>query len=387
MSSIHQITERLQDYFNDDKYEDAIIFLEQLKSEESSPDTLNLINHHLGRIYFFREEYDSAKLFFYEAIRHMPLDFYSKIFLSKILELENKIFAAMKVLGLAFNEVETQQQVLYTIKSKLKYVIDDDDKEIDTILKNNIILTSEIKVSSYPKISIIILCYNKVDFTEKCLRALFKNTHYKNYEVIVVDNASVDETPGLLESYGDRIKFIHSNKNLGFVGGNNYAAEYASGYFLVFLNNDTEVLPNWLENLHSIFKYYPDAGAAGSMLIYPNGKLQEAGGAIFNNATGWNYGKNANPIDSKYSFVREVDYCSGAALMVRKDLFTRLGGFDVRYTPAYYEDTDLCFGIRKLGYKVYYSPFSKVIHYEGATSGTDLTSGFKKYQGIKTSVP
>lgn len=380
MFSIHQITERLQDYFNDDKYEDAIIFLEQLKNEESSAESLNLINNQLGRIYFFRKEYDLAKAFFYEAIRQMPLDFYSKIFLSKILELENKIFAAMKVLGRAFNEDERQQQVLYTIKNKIENVTNDEDEEIDKLLKNKMELASEIERASDPKISIIILCYNKVEFTEKCLRSLFKNTHYKNYEVIVVDNASVDETPGLLESYGDRIKFIHSNKNLGFVGGNNFAVEYTSGDFFVFLNNDTEVLPNWLENLYSIFKYYPDAGAAGSMLIYPNGKLQEAGGAIFSNATGWNYGKNGNPIDSKYSYVREVDYCSGAALMVRSDLFIRLGGFDVRYAPAYYEDTDLCFGIRKLGYKVYYSPFSKVVHYEGATSGTDVTTGFKKFQ-------
>ncbi|MBA4407000.1 hypothetical protein C0389_06980, partial [bacterium] len=384
MFSIQQINERLQDYFNNEKYNEAILFLEQIKDQESSAEVLNVVNHHLGRIYFFHEEYESAQIFFFEALRHTPRDFYSMIFVAKILEINNKIFSSMKVLGRAFNEDESQQQVLYSIKSKVENVLDDDDDEIDKILKNEIRNSNKSEELTDPKISIIILCYNKVSFTEKCLRSMFKNTHYKNYEVIVVDNASVDETPGLLESYGDRLKFIHSNKNLGFVGGNNYAAEYASGDFIVFLNNDTEVLPNWLENLYSVFKYYPDAGAVGAMLIYPNGKLQEAGGAIFNNASGWNYGKNGNPIDSKYSFVREVDYCSGAALMVRRELFSQLGGFDARFAPAYYEDTDLCFSIRKLGYKVYYSPFSKVIHFEGATSGTDVTTGFKKYQVINS---
>ena len=114
----------------------------------------------------------------------------------------------------------------------------------------------------------------------------------------------------------------------------------------------------------------------------PDGRLQEAGGLIFSDGSGWNFGRLGDPLDPAYMRPAEVDYCSGAALMVRNDLFRRLGGFDRRYAPAYYEDTDLCFGIRSLGYKVMYCPAATVIHFEGVTAGTDLASGFKRYQAI-----
>ena len=238
--------------------------------------------------------------------------------------------------------------------------------------------------NNFPLISIIILCYNKLEYTEKCLRSIFKNTFYEKFEVIVVDNGSIDDTSAYLETWGSKIKFIHSNKNLGFVEGNNFASMNSDGEYLVFLNNDTEVTENWLIQLYNTFIIHPDAGAVGSMLIYPDNKLQEAGGVIFNDGTGWNYGKNGLIHDSRFNFLREVDYCSGAALMVRHDLFNNHGMFDISYSPAYYEDTDLCFGIRKLGYKVYYCPLSKVIHHEGITSGTDLTKGYKKFQHINS---
>ncbi|MBA2340485.1 MAG: glycosyltransferase, partial [Pyrinomonadaceae bacterium] len=123
-------------------------------------------------------------------------------------------------------------------------------------------------------------------------------------------------------------------------------------------------------------------GAVGSMLIYPDGRLQEAGGGVWIDGTAFNYGHRQDPEDRKFNYRREVDYCSASSLLVRKDLFERLGGFDARYAPAYYEDTDLCFGIRSLGFKVMYQPMSRVIHYEGITAGTDINAGFKRYQEI-----
>src|SRR5690606_25428578 len=123
-------------------------------------------------------------------------------------------------------------------------------------------------------------------------------------------------------------------------------------------------------------------GLVGSRLIYPDGRLQEAGGIIFNDGSGWNYGRFEDPDDRRFAFRREVDYCSGAAIMLRREPFERLGGFDQRYAPAYYEDTDLAFAVRAAGLKVIYEPRSRVIHFEGITAGTDTGSGMKRYQLI-----
>src|SRR5438128_1066088 len=157
------------------------------------------------------------------------------------------------------------------------------------------------------------------------------------------------------------------------------------GKYLVFLNNDTLVRDGWLTALVDTFAEDPYAGIVGAKLIYPDGRLQEAGGVIWRDASGWNYGKFDDPAKPEYNYLREVDYCSAAALMIPKSLFQSVGGFDPRYAPAYYEDTDLAFKVRQAGYKVLYQPLSEVIHYEGATGGTDITTGTKKYQYINRS--
>ncbi|WP_425480641.1 glycosyltransferase family 2 protein [Arenimonas daejeonensis] len=149
---------------------------------------------------------------------------------------------------------------------------------------------------------------------------------------------------------------------------------------LVFLNNDTTVQPGWLDALLATFETHPDTGLAGSKLVYPDGRLQEAGGIVFTDGTCWNYGRFEDPDHPRYNFVREVDYCSGAAIALRRDLFLRLGGFDSHYAPAYYEDTDLAMRIREQGLKVRYQPASVVIHHEGISSGTDVRGGVKSHQ-------
>src|SRR5207244_660920 len=167
-----------------------------------------------------------------------------------------------------------------------------------------------------------------------------------------------------------------------FIHACNRCAQQARGTYLVFLNNDTIVTAGWLKALRQTFDSEREAGIVGAKLVFPDGRLQEAGGIIWRDASGWNRGKFQNAEKPEYNFLREVDYCSAACLMIPKSLFESLGGFDSKYAPCYYEDTDLAFKVRAAGHKVLYQPLSKVIHYEGATGGTDLSTGAKKYQAI-----
>jgi GT2 family glycosyltransferase/glycosyltransferase involved in cell wall biosynthesis/Tfp pilus assembly protein PilF len=236
-----------------------------------------------------------------------------------------------------------------------------------------------------PAVSVIIPVLNKLELTRKCLDALRQNTPAELCEVIVWDNGSTDDTRAFFQrqpASDNAVRYFRSEENLGFVGGNNAAAQHARGRFLVFLNNDTEPQPGWLEALLQTIEACPGVGAVGAKLIYPNGKLQEAGGVIFRDASGWNYGRTEDPRDPRFNFTREVDYCSAACLLVRAGLFRQLGGFDPRFAPAYYEDTDLCFALRQAGYKVLYQPRCQIIHHEGATAGQDLNHGFKHHQAI-----
>jgi O-antigen biosynthesis protein len=232
-------------------------------------------------------------------------------------------------------------------------------------------------------VSIIIPVFNNADFTCKCLAAVKKNTAGCNYEIIVIDNASTDETQSFLKSCDlENVTVINNRENVGFTKACNQGAQRARGEFVLFLNNDTEPQPGWLDALLDLMRSDDLIGIAGCKLVYPDGRLQEAGGIVFNDGSGWNYGRLEHPDNPLYCYVREVDYVSGAALLVRHDLLRRLCYLDEQYSPGYYEDTDLCFGARSLGYKVMYCPLSIVVHHEGASSGTDLSRGMKQYQVV-----
>jgi len=229
--------------------------------------------------------------------------------------------------------------------------------------------------------SIVIPVFNKAVLTYKCLEAVIEQTARGGYEVIVVDNASSDRTPELL-AHVEGLRVIENEDNRGFVDACNQGAAAAQGAAVLFLNNDTIVLPDWLDAMVQTLAADPTVGAVGAQLIYPSGRLQEAGGIIWNDGTGWNYGRGEDRHRPEYQHLREVDYVSGACLLVRRALFERLGGFDRRFAPAYYEDTDLCFELRRLGHRVVYQPRARVVHLEGATAGTDPGAGFKRFQEI-----
>lgn len=235
--------------------------------------------------------------------------------------------------------------------------------------------------SETPRASIVIPVHDHFAHTLGCLRSIARHAGACAFEVIVVDDASGDETPQRLAQISG-IRTLRNAQNLGFIGTCNAGAAIARGEFLVFLNNDTAVTPGWLEALLGTFDARADCGIAGAKLVYPDGRLQEAGGIVFADGSGWNYGRFDDPAAPAYNYLREADYCSGAAIAIRRELFARLGGFDARYAPAYYEDTDLAFRVREAGLKVWYQPAATVVHFEGVSSGTDTGSGIKRYQVV-----
>jgi GT2 family glycosyltransferase len=228
-----------------------------------------------------------------------------------------------------------------------------------------------------PDVSIVIPAHNKVEVTYLALCSLLLAHNNASFEVIVVDDATAT-----LDQLVEGITVIHNTTAQRFVRACNTGADAARGTYITLLNNDVEVTTGWLDALVDAFTRFDNVGMAGSKLLYPNGDLQDAGGIIWGSGNPWNYGNRQNPNEPRFSYARQADYLSGAALMMRTDLWRELGGLSAAMEPMYFEDTDLAFKVREAGYTTWFVPSSIVYHYEGLTSGTDVTSGFKKYQEI-----
>tara|TARA_B100000780_G_scaffold274511_1_gene239643 strand:+ start:419 stop:4477 length:4059 start_codon:yes stop_codon:yes gene_type:complete len=241
---------------------------------------------------------------------------------------------------------------------------------------------ASIDLPESPQVSVVIPVYNNFSYTVRSVYSILKTQERTTYEIIIADDLSSDETESFFSQLKG-IKYVRNPKNLGFLKSCNHAASKASGEYVFLLNNDTAVLDGWLDELVATFEQESGVGLVGSKLLYPNGILQEAGGILWADGAA-NFGKLSDPKDPEYSYLRNADYISGAAILVRMDIWNALGGFDIRYAPAYCEDSDMCLAVKNMGFKVLYQPASRVVHFEGISSGTDINSGVKKYQVVNS---
>jgi O-antigen biosynthesis protein len=218
-----------------------------------------------------------------------------------------------------------------------------------------------------PMVSAVLVLHNRAELTLRCIRALLASR--VPLELVVVDNASTDLTSLLLERL-DGAVIVRSETNQGFGAGVNEGARRAQARYLLLVNNDAEVLPGSIEAAVRRLESAPDIAAVGGKLILPDGRLQEAGTIVWNDGSCGGYGRDDSPAAPWYAFARDVDFCSAALLLTRRDTFSSIGGFDRAFDPAYYEDADYCVTLWEQGWRVVYEPETVAIHFEFASSGS-----------------
>ena len=235
-----------------------------------------------------------------------------------------------------------------------------------------------------PEVSIIIPAYNQYKYTMACLFAILKYTKHISYEIVLIDDNSTDETKDI-ENRVKNITIIHNKKNMGFLFNCNKGVQKARGKYILLLNNDIIVTPNWINYLLHVFKTQKNVGAVGGETIFPSGLIQESGRYICNNGLSINEYKNLE-VSKSPTKLRSVHYCSGCLLLLKKGLWSKIGGFDNCYAPAYYEDNDLCMTIReKLKLKIFCEPKCKVIHFHNVSynASSNVLSNINREKFLK----
>ncbi|HEX2273125.1 MAG TPA: glycosyltransferase family 2 protein [Acidimicrobiales bacterium] len=226
---------------------------------------------------------------------------------------------------------------------------------------------------SQPRASIVVIGWRNAPLLERCLDALSRQqAPAGGFETIVILNGAVDDVVELVESRVTGARVLSARVNLGFGRACNRAASVARGEHLLFLNDDAVPDPDWVSALVQTAERHPAAGAVGSQVHGPDGRILEAGSLLWNNALISHLGRGAEGGSARHQFLRRVDYCSAAALLVRRSTWVTVGGFDERYFPGYYEDVDLCLSITALGQHILYQPRARVTHAESASIDHDF---------------
>jgi len=223
------------------------------------------------------------------------------------------------------------------------------------------------------KVSIVVLTWNKLNYTKKCFNFLKRNTKYANWEVIVVDNGSTDGTIDYLKekkrSEGEKYKIILNSKNLGYAGGVNQGIKAAHGDYILLLNNDVYVWENWLTNMVDTIEGEEEISVVGARLIYPqNNRIQHAGIAFIRKIEPLHIYKNSSINNPNVNEVRSVDAVTGACMLIKREIIDEIGFFDERFKFGGFEDTDFCLRSRIKGYKIIYLPTSVAFHDERISS-------------------
>ncbi len=228
--------------------------------------------------------------------------------------------------------------------------------------------------TSWPRISIITINYNQASVTCELLNSL-RRVSYPDVEAIVVDNHSTDNPEETIKTKYPEVKFVRSAQNLGFAGGNNLGLRMATGKYLLFLNNDTEVDPGFLQPMVELFEANPKAGAASPKILYFNsdGVIQYAGSTNINPFTGRNRRHGYLEKDAgQHDVLRKTDLAHGAAMMVPRKVVDRVGAMP-EFFFLYYEEVDWCETIKRVGYDIYYVPDSRIFHKESMSVGKKST--------------
>ena len=219
-----------------------------------------------------------------------------------------------------------------------------------------------------PRLSIVLVLYNQAELTLSCLASIAETTGPADgIELVIVDNASTDRTGALL----DRVEgatILRNPDNRHFLRAMNQGAAAARGPAMLLLNNDAQLLPGSVAAALRTLRSAADIGAVGGRIILPDGTLQEAGSIIWQNGACAGYGRGGDPLAPEYGFQRDVDFCSGAFLLTWTALWRQLGGFDDRYAPAYYEETDYCVRLWQAGFRVVFDPDAAIVHFEFGSS-------------------
>jgi GT2 family glycosyltransferase/glycosyltransferase involved in cell wall biosynthesis len=224
----------------------------------------------------------------------------------------------------------------------------------------------EVPHSENPTISILLVLFNRSELTFACLRSI-SECRSEAIEVIIVDNASTDDTSKLLDRVCG-VRVIRNSTNLHFLLAANQAAKEAKGDYILLLNNDAQLLPGTIRSALRTLTSATDIGAVGGKIVLLDGTLQEAGSIVWQDGSCHGYGRGDDPLAPEYMFRRDVDYCSGAFLLTPRRLWEQLGGFDVAFRPAYYEEADYCMRLRAQGFRVVYEPDAVISHYEFGSS-------------------